>query len=402
MILWYLSYILLFLGLFLFFLTKVIQRKNTYRLEKRTNKKPTVAIFIPARDESTVIESLLCSIESQTYSVNPSHIYIIVENEDDPSIEIAHRHHVNVFIRKKLNLQTKGYALAELIEDLCTKNIYYDVYFIFDADNILEKNFIEEMLKDYKKGFAVSTGYRALKNTNSYFSVSAGLTFFLVNEIRNRASLKNHGNLILSGTGYYIDGKYIKEWGTFPFHSLTEDYESSLYYTLEGISTNYNENAIFYDEQPEKYSVSLKQRSRWVKGYFENWMGYQKRLRKKQKEHPYNEGSIFEMRMGILPVIFLVVSILLMLLLTFCSLFSFRWITVFFLFLFCALVYAFLVLITALLLGMAGKKMKLSKTVQIQVLLYHPIFLISYIHAVLVALFKKDLKWEKIERIEEV
>ena len=284
MILWYFSYILLFLGLFLFFFTKVIQRKNTYRLEKRTKKKPTVAILIPAREESKVIESLLLSIEKQTYAVDPKHIYIIVEREEDPTVEIAHQHHMNVFVRKKLDLQTKGYALAELLDDLCSKDVYYDCYFIFDADNILEENFIEEMMKDYKHGFAVSTGYRALKNTDSYFSVSAGLTFFLVNEIRNRASLKNQGNLILSGTGYYIDGKYIRKWKTFPFHSLTEDYESSLYYTLEGISTNYNENAIFYDEQPEKYSISLKQRSRWVKGYFENWIGYQKKLRKKEKK----------------------------------------------------------------------------------------------------------------------
>ncbi len=399
MILWYLSYILLFLGLFLFFFTKFIQRKNTYRFEKRTKKKPVVAILIPARDESKVIESLLLSIERQTYKVNPSHIYIIVESEDDPSVEIAHRHHMNVFVRKKLDLQTKGYALAEIIEDLVSKEIYYDCYFIFDADNVLEENFMEEMIKDYQKGFAVSTGYRALKNTDSYFSVSAGLTFFLVNEIRNRASLKNQGNLILSGTGYYIDGKYIKEWGTFPFRSLTEDYESSLYYTVEGISTNYNENAIFYDEQPEKYSVSLKQRSRWVKGYFQNWLGYQKKLKEKEKEHPHNEGSIFEMRMGILPVIFLVVAILLMMILEFCSIFSFHWYTFFSLFLFCVLVYAMLVLITAVLLWMAGKKMKLSKKIQIQVLFYHPIFLISYIHAVFIAIIKKDLKWEKIERL---
>ncbi len=397
-----LSIFFLFFGLFLFLYVKVFQRKNTLVLE-RPKKNPSIAIIIPARDESMVIEDLLISIEKQTKKINPSHVYVIVEDEFDLTVQITKKHHMEYFVRRKLNLKTKGYAIAELIEDLDSKKKYYDCYFIFDADNVLEENFIEEMMGDYQKGYAVSTGYRALKNKDSYFPFSAGLTFFLINEIRNRLSLKNDGNLILSGTGYYIHGKYIKEWKTFPFHSLTEDYESSLYFTLNGISTHYNENACFYDEQPETYQESLKQRSRWIKGYFTNFLAYQSLFREKKQQKPHNLGSVIEMQIGILPVLFIVLGLVLLLLVSFFTIFStLRYESMIFFLLLLLEIYLSLVLITDILLWMALKKMDFSKKVFWQVLFYHPIFLISYIHAFFIAFLKKDLGWEKIKRTKRV
>jgi len=184
------------IGLLLFFLQR-IPKKINLQLEK-SKENPRIAIIIPARDESKVIEPLLDSILSQTVKINPLDIYVIVENENDPTIQIAKEKRMSIFVRKKLHLKTKGYALQELIEDLERKEKYYDCYFIFDADNLLEPTFIEFMLEDYKKGYAIATGYRLIKNKDHYFSLSAWLTFLLINEIHNKASLKNNGSLILS------------------------------------------------------------------------------------------------------------------------------------------------------------------------------------------------------------
>ncbi len=388
----------LFLGLFLMFYPKWLKKNNQERLEKKGKKDPSIAILIPARDESKVIEGLLQSIEEQTLKVPSQNIYIIVESKKDPTVTIAKKHQMQIFIRKKLELKTKGYALQELVEDLAKKKIYYDCYFIFDADNRLEKDFLEKMIKDYQKGYAISTGYRSLKNKDKVFPVSAGLTFYLVNEVRNQMSLKKNGNIILSGTGYYIHGKYIKEWQTFPFHSLTEDYESSLYYALHQISTHYCEDACFYDEQPEKYKTSIKQRSRWIKGYFTNWFHYRKKLKEKRKQNPSNYASLLEMEIGILPVILIIIGFILILgfgIFLAPAKLSLR------LLLFViglGLIYLLLVIITAMLLWIATKKMPLKKEVILGVLFYHPIFLISYVHALFVAIFDKNLGWEKIER----
>ena len=258
------------------------------------------------------------------------------------------------------------------------------------------------MLEDYQDGYAVSTGYRTFKNTNHYFPISAGLTFFMINEIRNRSALKKQGNLILSGTGYYIHGKYIKEWKTFPFHSLTEDYESSLYYALHGISTHYQDKAIFYDEQPDNYRKSITQRSRWIKGYLQNWLAYRLMIKQKRKENPINPRSLLEMQIGITPALYIVFGLLLLIVLVLLStgITSSLQLAIYLLFFF-GIIYLSLVLLTAILLWMVAKQIKISPRVYFATLLYHPIFLISYLHAFVIAIAKKDLGWDAITHTEK-
>ena len=392
--------ILIGLGYYVYLL--VTPKKNTIKKETQCEEDPSIAILIPARNESLVIEGLLNSIEKQTIDIPSSHVYVIVESLDDPTVEIVKKHHMQYFVRKKLHLKTKGYALAELIEELENQKKYYDAYFIFDADNVLDKDFIKYMLEDYQDGYAVSTGYRTFKNTNHYFPISAGLTFFMINEIRNRSALKKQGNLILSGTGYYIHGKYIKEWKTFPFHSLTEDYESSLYYALHGISTHYQDKAIFYDEQPDNYRKSITQRSRWIKGYLQNWLAYRPMIKQKRKENPINPRSLLEMQIGITPALYIVFGLLLLIVLVLLStgITSSLQLAIYLLFFF-GIIYLSLVLLTAILLWMVAKQIKISPRVYFATLLYHPIFLISYLHAFVIAIAKKDLGWDAITHTEK-
>ena len=389
MIVVYIAYALLFVGFLLLFRVQLSANKNKIHLETKRVKNPKIAILIPARDESKVIEPLLKSILDQSISIPPEHVYIIVEKETDPTIAIAKKYHMQYFIRQKLDLKTKGYALQELIEDLEKKKEYYDLYFILDADNILDKDFIRYMLEDYQAGYAISTGYRALKNRNHYFPISAGLTFYFINEIRNRNASKKNGSMLLSGTGYYIHGEYIKKWQTFPFHSLTEDYESSLYYALNNISTHYQPQAIFYDEQPENYRKSIVQRSRWIKGYFQNYLAYQKLFKEKLRKHPENKGAIIGMRIGVLPALCIVLGLLLLLGVNITNAHSF--------FVLIAFIYLVLVILTAYILALVSKSLQLNKKLYLQVLFYHPIFLISYVHAFLRAIIKHNLNWEVIK-----
>ena len=389
MIVVYIAYALLFVGFLLLFRVQLSANKNKIHLETKRVKNPKIAILIPARDESKVIEPLLKSILDQSISIPPEHVYIIVEKETDPTIAIAKKYHMQYFIRQKLDLKTKGYALQELIEDLEKKKEYYDLYFILDADNILDKDFIRYMLEDYQAGYAISTGYRALKNRNHYFPISAGLTFYFINEIRNRNASKKNGSMLLSGTGYYIHGEYIKKWQTFPFHSLTEDYESSLYYALNNISIHYQPQAIFYDEQPENYRKSIVQRSRWIKGYFKNYLAYQKLFKEKLRKHPENKGAIIGMRIGVLPALCIVLGLLLLLGVNITNAHSF--------FVLIAFIYLVLVIVTAYILALVSKSLQLNKKLYLQVLFYHPIFLISYVHAFLRAIIKHNLNWEVIK-----
>ena len=54
-----------------------------------------------------------------------------------------------------------------MLANECLETIYnkdYDAYFIFDADNILEKDFIKNMIPIYYQGYDIGVGYRNIKN----------------------------------------------------------------------------------------------------------------------------------------------------------------------------------------------------------------------------------------------
>lgn len=397
------SLLLMLSSFFCILYLKCATKKNDLVLEKMRKKDPNFCILIPARDESAVIEELLKSIQKQTRPIPMEHVYVIVEEKKDSTVAICAKYHVRVIFRKHCEKQSKGYALEEAIFALKQEKKEFDAYFIFDADNVLDYHFLEEMEKDYQKGYAISCGYRNIKNGNeNVLAAASGLIYFILNEWINKQNNKKKKNIMISGTGFYIHGRLIKEWGGYPFHSLTEDMELNYYATLHNLSTHYNENAIFYDEQPLTFRQSVIQRRRWVRGYFQNWFQNISKLHQKEKENPSNIGSVRSMKYGIFPLILFVLGFLFFLFT--CLLFIIKErnflyapFYLFFLIIFLLLCYLILVIGTNLLLIQQKKKIKLNYQTKAKVIWYHPFFLLTYIYVIILILFEKDKGWERVE-----
>ena len=366
-----------------------------YLKPKKYNNKKRYCILIPARYESKVINNLLLSITKQTTKINPKDIYIIVESIKDKTVDIAKQYNMNIILRENLSLKRKGYALNDAVTYILKKQIHYDAYFIFDADNILDKDFIKNMEKSINEGYDIGIGYRNTKNSNTLVSASSALTFSMINTMLNERKNKYHNNLTISGTGYYIKGSIIEEWNSFPFHSLTEDYELTLYAILNNLTTTYNKKAIFYDEQPDNFNVSLKQRTRWVKGYFEARKKYINKISKSETKNDPNFASKVNAFLGVTPYIYIIIGLLIILV----NILITKGITTFlcYLTIFLLLIYTVLVLFTIIMLKKEKNSLNISKSMKIKVIFYNPIFMFSYIICLLRTIFIKDIKWDKID-----
>ena len=144
------------------------------------------------------------------------------------------------------------------------------MYFIFDADNILNKSFVKEMVNSYMKGYDYALGYRKSTNfSHNRISIASTLLFALINDICNTIRKKSNKAMIVTGTGFYMSGEILDKFKTFPWHLLTEDYEFSIYAILNQLKSEYNMNAIYYDEQPTEFKTSIKQRTRWCAGFLQ-------------------------------------------------------------------------------------------------------------------------------------
>lgn len=398
------SLVFIFSGLIIMFVTSLISRKNNNKPKKR-NGNHNFCFLVPARYESRVIEDLLKSIEKQTVKVDMKDVYVIVESKEDETVNICSRYGASVVIRKHLELQRKGYALDEAVKYILKKKKDYDAYFIFDADNILDKDYLKNMIPIFDMGYDLASGYRNCKNGNkSVIAACSALTFSLVNTVFNEKKNKATKNITFSGTGFYIRGELIKKWKGYPFHSLTEDYELSSYATLNNLTTYYNVKSVFYDEQPLKFKDTINQRIRWIRGYFDVRKMYNRKIFKSLDKDNFNNGSKIDESIGIVPFILMVLGLVIWFLaLVFFIVYNlFLGNKVWQLYLlefgiFMLIVYVAMLVMTIVILIMEGKKLDLTLNSRLKAVFINPIFMISYVPCAIRALTLKEVKWTRVE-----
>lgn len=397
--------VLIFIASYLLIKEYIVALKGSKITLKRSYDEPSFAVLIPARDESKVISNLLDSIKKQTFKIDSKDIYIIVESKKDKTVDIAKERNINIIYRKNLtNRRRKGYALDDAIKEILKKKKHYDAYFIFDADNVLDRNYFKEMVKSYKKGYDIGIGYRNTKNGNmSIYSACSSLTFSMINTFSNNYKMKHNLTLTVSGTGFYIKGKIIEDIGGYPFNSLTEDYEFTLYATLNDLTSTYNMKAKYFDEQPTDYAITIKQRTRWVKGYFDSRRKYYPLLKEKASRKDNNYPSVYIALVGVKPYVLLVISIILYLANLIYRIISnsivkvevYNLLLQFLIIVFA--IYIVLLIFTGILLIKEKDNLRLNRKMKIKSLFFNPLFLASYVKCLYLALKNKDLAWEKIE-----
>ena len=373
---------------------------------KDAKKNHKFAILIPARNESKVIEQLLISIEEQNYDHDLIKTYVIVESEDDPTCDIAKRYkNTEIFVRQHLENKGKGYALDEAVTHIFNSGEEFDAFFIFDADNILDKNYVSEMNKAFDEGYEIALGYRNSKNWNDGWVASASaLTFSMVNTFQNKCRSRFTKNVIISGTGFYVSKKKKKKLGGWKFFELTEDYELSLYATINNVKATYNEYAEFYDEQPTKLKVSWTQRLRWVKGFSNVTKKYKKKLVKSFVVDKNNRLCKFEYIMSILPVVSILATSLLYTAFTLILgivgsiLGDPVCVSVYTACIISALVIYFFFVIYAFVMFLAERKhINIKLWNKIVCCFMFPLYMALYIPIYIQSIFKKEVEWKPIE-----
>ena len=109
-----------------------------------------------------------------------------------------------VYERFNQSKKGKGYALNFLFRTLAREGRdQYDAYFIFDADNLVDPNFVLEMNKVYDQGgYGAITCYRNSRNFGANW-ISAGYAIWFLREARflNFPRMLLGTNCHVSGTG---------------------------------------------------------------------------------------------------------------------------------------------------------------------------------------------------------
>lgn len=264
------------------------------------------AILIAARNESTVIAQLIESIKLQRYPSELYDIYVIADNCTDDTAAIAEAAGATVFCRSSKTHVGKGYALNFGFKNITELGKFdeYDGFFVFDADNLLDENYIAEMNNVFDSGYRIVTSYRNSKNYDTNWLSAASSLWFL-----REAKFINNSRMILdlscavSGTGFLVSRDIIKKNEGWKYYLLTEDIEFSIDSVIQGEKIGYAADAILYDEQPYTFKDSWNQRIRWAKGFIQVFMAYGGKLFK--TIFTKRSFSAYDMLMTILPAMML-------------------------------------------------------------------------------------------------
>lgn len=230
------------------------------------------AVLIAARNEAAVIGQLIDSIKAQDYPSHLVDIYVVADNCTDNTAAVACEHGAAVYQRQNKLQVGKGYALNFLLGKIAQDHGEegYDGFFVFDADNLLEPNYISEMNKVFSCGCPVVTGYRNAKNFgDNWITASYGIYFLRESEFLNRPRDYLGTSCAISGTGFLFSSALLDKLGGWNYFALTEDLEFTLDLICRGEKVAYCHTAVLYDEQPTGFAQSVQQRARWMKGFLQ-------------------------------------------------------------------------------------------------------------------------------------
>lgn len=242
----------------------------TTRHFPQAKKNHRYGIVIAARNEENVIGQLLESLQNQTYPAEYTTIFVVADNCTDETAQVARSHGAVCYERFNTEKRTKGFALQYLFGQIDRDYGIdaFDAYIVFDADNVLKPDYLEKMNNAFDSGEKIITSYRNTKNwENSCIAASYALHWMRTVRLENRAKSLLGMACRVQGTGFLFANELVKNgWN---YTDLTEDRAFCADAVRMGYRISYQNEAEFYDEQPESLAIAYRQRMRWAKGHLQ-------------------------------------------------------------------------------------------------------------------------------------
>ena len=364
----------------------------------KEDKQHRFMTIIPAHNEEKVVVNLIESLKKLDYPKDLYDIYVIADNCTDKTAEVAKKAGAIVYERFDEAHKTKGHALQWFLAQKIEEDAPYDAFCIFDADNIVDENFLKVMNKKLCQGEEVVQGYKDIKNpSDSWVSAGYAIFYWTMHRFYHLARYNIGLSPLMNGTGFMVKFDVIKPqgWNT---KTLTEDIEFSLKRIIEGKKLGWARDAIVYDEQPVGFKQSWTQRSRWTVGHMQCLKEYTKPLAEavvKNKTVMNFDGLLYMLGttpMLILTLVLVIVNIVLFATGAMTGLdFTIQ-----------MLKYIIPTLLVLPFMGLVVLYLE-KKPIKpmIKGLLTYPIFMGSWLLINIKCLFKRDTEWKKIDHVND-
>ena len=279
-----------------------------YRIpHKVATAKRRISVVIPARGESEVIGDLFASIAVQDYDGRRYDVNVIVNEADDPTVEIAKSYGARVFV--VCNQKCKGDAIDGYFKQLNEREFNrYDAFVIVDADAVLSPNYLTELNNALEYDCDIYLSRKRIKNflgtrkDRTIFTNCSALTYAQLDDLSNIYRTKRKIPMNMCGQGMMIRKRTIAQIGGWPYRTLTEDYEMRMDCFLKGFTSMYYPYAIIYTEETLTHRSDYVRRLRWLTGYSQCDARYKKKIKAQARARGRMTEGEFEYFYMLIPV----------------------------------------------------------------------------------------------------
>ena len=248
------------------------ERRSELNLNKYQDRLPSVTIMIPAHNEGMVIKDTLERVLDLNYPSRLIQIIVINDNSSDDTGSQIQKVRANNLDRNVHVITTdsltggKGKAGAL---NLALKEAIGEWVFVLDADAAPEANTLKLLVnKSFEdKRYGAVFGRNKARNRDRNL-----LTKFINIELVSSQRVLNPGKWHLfklgqiPGTNFIINRTILEQVGGWDPRAITEDTDLGFSLMKKGYLIAYESRAEAYQQEPEKLSVYINQRTRWAKG----------------------------------------------------------------------------------------------------------------------------------------
>jgi cellulose synthase/poly-beta-1,6-N-acetylglucosamine synthase-like glycosyltransferase len=239
-------------------------------VDNRSFDYPSCSILIPAHNEEKVIGSTIESMLNLEYPKDKLQIIVINDGSKDRTKEII-EHYAAKDARVQLFDIPKGEGGKGKSRtlNLGVKHAHGDVIAIYDADNTPDKSslrYLVAQLLDHKELGAVIGKFRTVNKKATLLTRFINIETLSFQSILQAGRWQMHNISTLPGTNLVMWNHLIKKLDGWDENALTEDSELSIRIYEAGYKIKYIPYAITYEQEPQQWSVWIRQRMRWVRG----------------------------------------------------------------------------------------------------------------------------------------
>lgn len=235
-------------------LGKIIKKQN----HKIKNYEPSVTIMIVAHNEEKVIEQKINNVLELDYPKNKLEILVSSDNSTDKTNKI-----VKDFIKKHKNENIKLYEVKERkgktnAQNEAAKIVKSEILVMTDANAMLDKNAVKELVSSFDKNVAYVTGILKYINEGKSLTSRNENTYWNIDtKIRD---IESNIQTITAGNGALYAVK-TKEYINFD-PLMCHDSIMPLYYALHSKRAIANHDAIAYEKAGESNEDEFKRKIR--------------------------------------------------------------------------------------------------------------------------------------------